>query len=402
MSLDEESLEIAANGGSMDLDKWPSIVEPLLERLEYNIYNAFPMPEIPPEAPSLQYSQQCLIPTSSFLHDPNSIPSSSNKENAAPPDLQTLPRPPPPSTERKPDSQTASQAAAAASITLPAPLLLILQSVQSTLRSQFTSKPPHTIQRLSELILRPNAHYRTLPAYLRALDRVVSVTSTADIFPLPMQSVAATAQPQANGTLNGTENAFILTDNTFGSDESLGGALLTPIPWLNNASVSSPGPEGTELDEVSITTTAPVSTTAATFQDQLLTQPADPATQATPEITTILEGEMTAEPTEEIAHARGPSLLGIADMGLQDGKGVEMTLLNTSAEPGTDANDHDMYSGGGQGEDQSAHESTESGTGGESVESIVASAASRDGKDGDGDITLSDEPTISQGGRKNE
>ncbi|KAL5340829.1 hypothetical protein BJX70DRAFT_95628 [Aspergillus crustosus] len=404
MSLDEESLEIAASGGSMDFDKWPSIVEPLLERLEYNIYNAFPMPDAPPEISPIQYNQQYLNPTTSFIHDPNSIPSSSNKENAAPPDLQIPPRPPS-STERIPDSQPESQAAPA-NTTLPAPLLLILRSIQSTIRSLFTSKPPHTIQRLSELILRPNAHYRTLPAYLRALDRVISVTSSADVFPLPLQSITTTSPPQANGTLNGTENAFIVIDNALGSDESLGGALLTPIPWLSNASVSSPGAVGTGLNEGA----APITTEAATLQNQLLTQPADPATQINPESTTLLEGDITAEPADDVPHARGPSLLGVEDMGLQDGKGIEMTLLNSSTEPTTDADDHDMSSGGGQGEDQtqSAQESTEAipetgydaGAEAETVESIVAAAASRDGKDRDGDITLSDEPTFSQGGEK--
>lgn len=211
------------------------------------------MPQMPPEPPSAeQYQQQYLNPTSSFLHDPNPVPSSSNKENTELPNLQTPPRPPPSSlnppssTERIPDSQPASQAGTATA-TLPAPLLLTVQSIQSTLRSLFTSKPPHTIQRLAELILRPSAYYRTLPAYLRAVDRVVSVTSGADVFPFPMQSGAATTQPQPNGTLNGAENKFILPDNTLGSDESLGGALLTPIPWLSNP--TSPGPEAAGIDE---------------------------------------------------------------------------------------------------------------------------------------------------------
>ncbi|KAL4910630.1 hypothetical protein BDW74DRAFT_141513 [Aspergillus multicolor] len=250
MPLDEESLEIAANGGQMDLDKWPAIVEPLLERLEYIIYNVFPMPQMPSDSSSVsQYQQQYLNPTTSFIHNPNPGPASSNKENAAPPDLETNPQAPPSlltqpssSTERIPDSLPTSQTSTG---TLPAPLLLILQSIQSTLRSLFASKPPHTVQRLAELILRPNAHYRTLPAYVRALDRVVSVTSSTDIFPFPMQSGAAAAQP--NGTLNGAETTFNFSDSALGSDEALGGALLTPIPWLNNA--SSPGPEGAAMDD---------------------------------------------------------------------------------------------------------------------------------------------------------
>ncbi|KAL4955633.1 hypothetical protein BDW69DRAFT_160365 [Aspergillus filifer] len=380
----------------MDIEKWPNIVEPLLERLEYIIYNVFPMPQIPPEPSSaLQYQQQYLNPTSSFLHDPNPVPSSSNKENAVP-DPQASPPPasslgPSSSTERIPESLPASQADAVPP-SLPAPLILILQSIQSTLRSLFTSKPPHTVQRLIELILHPNAHYKTLPAYLRAVDRVVSVTSSADVFPFPMQS--GTAQPQPNGTLNGAETTFMMSDNALGSDESLGGALLTPIPWLNNA--SSPGAEAAGIDEMSMDSTAPA------LQNQLLTQPADLSAQQTVGIDTsgtgsILEGEMTAEP-EGIPHARGPSLLGVEDMGLQDGKGVEMTLLNKEAE--SDAANpltEDSTTTTSQKTAASA-DITDTAT---TVTDLAAVTTEKDGTtdadaDGDGDITLSDEPTIPQ------
>ena len=117
---------------------------------------------------------------------------------------------------------------------LPPPLQLLLDTMKSTLKTYFSSSPPHTIQRLAELILHPNANYRTLPAYLRALDRIVTVTSTADTFPLQ------TAHP--NGVINGADSSsssFLPTDNSIGSDEFLGGALLTPIPWLSNASAES-------------------------------------------------------------------------------------------------------------------------------------------------------------------
>ncbi|KAL3464707.1 hypothetical protein BJX64DRAFT_88918 [Aspergillus heterothallicus] len=383
MTLDEESLEIAANGGLMDLDKWPRMVEPLLERLENIVYNTFPMPEFPPEPSSpLRVQQQYLNPTSPFLHDPNSIPSSSNKENAAPPDLQTPPRPPPSSTippsssERVPDSLPASQVGASTA-TLPAPLLLIYQSIQSTLRSLFSSKPPHTIQRFAELILRPNAHYRTLPAYLRALDRVISVTSSADVFPLPSQGGTGAAQPTS--AINGAENTFILADTSFGSDESLGGALLTPIPWLTNA--ASPGAEGTGLDEVSIATTIPG------LQQQLLTQPTDATTQQRATLTNseVLEGELTAEPTEEIPHARGPSVLGVEDMGLQDGKGVEMTLLSQGA-------DADGQASSAGATEQSSTQRPDNAAG----DTTAATAVSGDDADVDGDITLTDERSIPQ------
>ncbi|KAL6236197.1 hypothetical protein BDW75DRAFT_229649 [Aspergillus navahoensis] len=340
------------------------------------------MPEIPAESLSaLAFHQQYLNPTTSFVHDPNPVPSSSNKENTTPSGHQTTPQHPPTdlvlpsssSAERIPDSLPASQAGAATA-TLPAPLLLILQSIQSTLRSLFSSKPPHTIQRLAELILRPNAHYRTLPAYLRALDRVVSVTSSADVFPFPMQSGAATAQP--NGSLNGAQTTFSLPDDALGSDEALGGALLTPIPWLSNS--SSPGPEGTGVNEVSI------ATTSSTLQNQLLTQPADPTTQQ--DVNgggNILEGEMTTEPTEEVPHARGPSVLGVRDMGLQDGKGIEMTLLGKETEADALSSTEELAAGAG---------TTESRT--QDQQEVDANTDA----DGDGDITLSDEPTVSQEG----
>ena len=129
---------------------------------------------------------------------------------------------------------------------LPSPLLLLLDSIKSSLRSLFTSKPPHTIQRLAELILYPTVHYRTLPAYLRALDRVVCVTSSAEVFPLQIQ--ASMSQP--NGVTNGGGSSGLLFDHAPGSDESLGGALLTPIPWLSNAisfedEAGEPSNEGT-------------------------------------------------------------------------------------------------------------------------------------------------------------
>lgn len=118
------------------------------------------------------------------------------------------------------DSQSPSSA-------IPIQLLDLFEYIKSTLRSSFAKDPPHTIQRLAELILYPKTHYRFLPSYLRALDRVVCVSSPAKLFPLP-----AVALP-TQGLLNGaTAPAAIPAKESLGSDESLGGALLTPIPWL--------------------------------------------------------------------------------------------------------------------------------------------------------------------------
>lgn len=92
-------------------------------------------------------------------------------------------------------------------------------------------------------MLYPRAHYRTLPAYLRALERVVSVTSGADVFPLPQSvplppGMVDASIPSANGdraTSGTVSGAYTAGDNALGSDESLGGALLTPIEWLDSA-----------------------------------------------------------------------------------------------------------------------------------------------------------------------
>lgn len=210
------------------------------------------MPKIPPElAASFSSSQPSSSPSS---HEPSGSlpPSSSNKENAPPSNLQTPPRPTAPlpptssaSSERVPDSQPEPATPRPTDNVLPPPLLLLLNSIKSTLRSYFSSKPPHTIQRLAELILYPTRHYRTLPAYLRAVDRVVAVSSTADIFPLQQTGVLGDGN-LANGVSNGRGGGFMM-DNTLGSDESLGGALLTPIPWLTNTGLE--GEDSDLLDE---------------------------------------------------------------------------------------------------------------------------------------------------------
>lgn len=115
--------------------------------------------------------------------------------------------------------------------TLPPELLSMYQSSTKILQHDFAESPPYTIQRLAELVLRPKRHYRFLPAYLRALDRIVSVSSPLTDFPLPTLRVPANGGFLTNGEVqvNGVSER-----DGLGSDESLGGALLTPIPWLRN------------------------------------------------------------------------------------------------------------------------------------------------------------------------
>lgn len=96
----------------------------------------------------------------------------------------------------------------------------------------FPDYPPHTIQRLAELVLFPKRSYQFLQPYLHALRRVVSVSSNVSVFPLPFQQ--PTSQLGSMGMM--TSGEF---DTSLGSDESLGGALLTPIPWIISMSPSS-------------------------------------------------------------------------------------------------------------------------------------------------------------------
>lgn len=43
-------------------------------------------------------------------------------------------------------------------------------------------------------------------------------------------------------------------------------------------------------------------------------------------------GSPPAEPSDEVPHARGPPVLGVKDLGLQDGQGVEVTLSEQEAQ----------------------------------------------------------------------
>jgi hypothetical protein len=127
-----------------------------------------------------------------------------------------------------------------------------MNDITTTLRTSFPLYPPHTAQRLAELVLAPRAHYRALPSYLHALDRVVHVTSGANVYPLPpavpdMSSMGGGSAPHQ--TTNGAVPPRLSVTTNVGSDEALGGALLTPIPWLNRPARSpasaSPAGSGT-------------------------------------------------------------------------------------------------------------------------------------------------------------
>ncbi|KAJ5781589.1 uncharacterized protein N7518_010072 [Penicillium psychrosexuale] len=308
---DEEALQTAANGGPMDLARWNGMADPLIERLEYLqiVYNVFPMPQARSEPIGPR-----LFPNHSSQANPI-LPESSNKENTSPADIQASPQartvsPPQPAS-------TGGQ--------LPPPLAFLLSAIRSSIKTFFEEKPPHTIQRLAELVLYPTRHYRTLPAYLRAVDRVVSVTSSADVF--PFQTPAVTIA-QTNGILLPGDSTGVYITPEFaqglGSDESLGGALLTPIPWLVNASFEGEDSNGD----------------AGILVDGTEALPTQPGEQGTTTLLSVETDETVAtispELSDEVPHARGPMLLGVEDMGLQDGKGVEVRLTADGLDGATD------------------------------------------------------------------
>ncbi|ERF70828.1 hypothetical protein EPUS_02350 [Endocarpon pusillum Z07020] len=297
------------------------------------------------------------IPSPDWLRPRNASPPERSTTDGASPELTAQPRHPqrplppvPPfdssaSTSNIPDSVSPSQACIADSV--PDLLIQQLNSILRTLRGTFADKPPHTIQRLAELVLNPNKHYKTLPAWLRAVDRAVSVTSKADIFPLPQaQSLpqgvldGALTNGVTNGLGSGTGGGGILWTNSdtrdagLGSDESLGGALLTPIPWLKNGEIAgTTSPKSDPLDPIDKPSNSfvPERQDGAVTQGELIRMEQEAG--IVPVSQTIGEGgvDIENESAEAVPHARGPDVVGVEDMGLQDGKDVEVQISKGSA-----------------------------------------------------------------------
>src|SRR5579871_5740846 len=235
-------------------EHWPAVLEDILQRLDAvrSINNRilvneakfflvqivdykFPRPTIPP--PPFQNS---LLNPSQLTTQRHSKPGEASsqesqvtdKENAPP--IHSTPERPPIPPFSSTGTSTTHNISTEDPYTLPSELSALVQSIKTTLLKTFPTHPPHTIQRLAELILHPKTHYRFLPPYLRALDRVVNVTSNTTIYPLsPGPSIHATL---VNGgtAISSPHTIDIVTSaaEQLGVDESLGGALLTPIPWL--------------------------------------------------------------------------------------------------------------------------------------------------------------------------
>ncbi|KAL8672002.1 MAG: hypothetical protein Q9168_003507 [Polycauliona sp. 1 TL-2023] len=266
------------------------------------------------------------------IRDSSSLPS----EARDPPEPEPMPPP-------------SNMAMAPPAGTLPPQLLSLLSSVQANLRNSFSEAPPHTAQRLAELITQPRSHYRTLPSYLHALDRVVSVSSPATIFPLPN----TTSTPHGS-YLNGTMTP--VGTNESDPDEALGGAALTPIPWLRETLHPSSaermvgsdlrtestsvidGPNGVgSVETVTVAVNGNGNTRqlpAAITQGELIRQEQEAGVVPVPmaRSTAPLDMGRRKEDTNEdevMPHARGPEVIGMEDMGpqaLSSGFDVEAAL----------------------------------------------------------------------------
>ncbi|KAI6866441.1 hypothetical protein D0864_11205 [Hortaea werneckii] len=242
----EELLRQASQDGSIDIAEWPRVLETVLQRLHDIVYNDFPKPSIPlpaplpstidpevvastpPQVPASQPGQQEDLPDT-HNYPPNS--QNSAKENDEPTVIAA--RPHAPGFDRTPAAHQPVQPPDSMEMdagTLPPDLLSLYQNTTRALEHGFPHSPPHTIQRLAELVLDPRKYYRFLPSYLRALDRVVSVSSPLSDFPLPTLHADNTGGFLTNG--DSSQANGITEREGLGSDESLGGALLTPIPWL--------------------------------------------------------------------------------------------------------------------------------------------------------------------------
>ncbi|GAB0132481.1 hypothetical protein EsDP_00000915 [Epichloe bromicola] len=223
---ENESLHKIAAGGEIDEATWLDLRADFIARLDKLIYwsqkiarNDFPIPKLPPPPPAPTIESRLLSPLPSSPLEQSSS-QEAKKENA-----------PPEQADEEPRHLAPGE--------LPKQLDDMLADIKKHLDT-FESHAPHTIQRLMELLLRPKAHYKALAPYLHALDRVVRVTSETNTYPLP-PAVPDMSSMELNGDdARDAAAANVSWSNptvaALGTDEALGGALLTPIPWLTRRS----------------------------------------------------------------------------------------------------------------------------------------------------------------------
>lgn len=343
----------------MDSTEWEKIHSVVIARLQHSIYNDFPLPKFPltpPATPSPEITSSPPKRRRLDLPSPVTPVLSSQKENEptsspvpAPPlqpqisSLNTTPASAAQSTSSEHGNPMSLSNSSDNDYKLPPELQENWDCVKDTLIESFSTHPPHTIQRFAELILEPRRHHKYLPAYLNALERVVSVTSSTKVFPLPPVEPSAGSGMLVNGDTTSS------TTDKWQTDDSMGGALLTPIPWLQNGArnargsqddlVSTDSPQDPDVvmtTDEALLETGPLTQGELIRKVQELSDPPPPIasgpSQGVPaasqlshassarevaEDEKIVNAE-SPEPEAEVPHARGPSQIGVEDTGPQE------------------------------------------------------------------------------------
>ena len=163
------------------------------------------------------------------------------------------------------------------------------------------------------------------------------MSSVNDAFPLPVIDAPAPSGPLVNGMAPSSST------NSTTADHSVGGAMLTPIPWLNDddettvhpyrrsSAASNDDVDSSAMADESITADEPAVEEEAVTQGELMRReqeeggphsavpplPNRQSAPATPGSDDTSENENTPEEHEQL-HARGPEVIGLEDTGPQE------------------------------------------------------------------------------------
>ncbi|KAJ1327843.1 serine/threonine-protein phosphatase 4 regulatory subunit 2 [Microdochium nivale] len=324
---DNDVLSAVAASGTMEYSLWPALMPRIVSRIEQIARDEFPMPQVP--SPISYPAEPWTFPEDSIPPMPPTPPRPStphssreaNKENdpdRPPRVIDPLAHPSGPVVDPAHGEIMSGRYAH-----WPQALAIKIAYITHTLETYFTTYPPHTIQRLAELLLEPKRHYKSLPAFLHAVDRVVHVTSGLNVYPLP-----PAVQENFSGTLlsNGVSAEAVASAPALspfaapGSDEALGGALLTPIPWLTQPAATSP-PPGSSATATPDTVGEQQVGVAAAAAASSSTSPTDMEGQVRTESTETIEGPNGMGSVETVSvSVNGVPSMGARGVGVTQGE----------------------------------------------------------------------------------
>lgn len=301
--------------------------------MSQNAHTQFPVPQIRSSPAFRAPGPRFLVPLPSSdpagpSDSPSPVPDAQDdKENAGPTsplgDTPNASSQPAPTSDATSTTVTGLTQPPIAPGSLPGPIAALLDEITSYIMKNFSDYPPHTIQRLAELVLHPKRHYRSLTGYLHALDRVVHVTSGSNIYPLP-PAISDMGQMS-----NGVGGSTTIAPNSFGTDEALGGALLTPIPWLSNRSNGADSEDGFNSEDGSLD--SPVSTRSEPVlhaSPERQQQHASPQSSAHPSSLQHTNPQIRTDNTETIEGPNGMGTIETVSISVVNGV-PSMTSSNT-------------------------------------------------------------------------